>query len=107
MGLSSLDLVTVQARLQERIGMQVPLMTLLEHTTIRSLAAFLSQSAGASKMKNVNARASGASAPGAASSFKRGASRAERRLAHRRGRPGHSQGQEAKSNDPSREGGSF
>ena len=107
MGLSSLDLVTVQARLQERIGMQVPLMTLLEHTTIRSLAAFLSQSAGASKMKNVNARASGASAPGAAPSFKRGASRAERRLAHRRGRPGPSQGQEAKSNDPSRKGGSF
>ena len=41
MGLSSLDLVAVQAALGERLGTDIPLMTLLEHTSIRALAAWL------------------------------------------------------------------
>ena len=79
MGLSSLDLVTVQNLLEGRLHTTIPLMTLLEHTTIRSLAAWVdSQKASAG--------------PGASRtpekthetvSFSRGMGRAEQRMRRR------------------------
>ena len=39
MGISSLDLVAIHAQLQEELQITFPLMTLLEHTCIRALAA--------------------------------------------------------------------
>ena len=79
MGLSSLDLVTVQNLLEGRLHTTIPLMTLLEHTTIRSLAAWVdSQKASAG---------SGASrAPEKTHgtvSFSRGMGRAEQRMRRR------------------------
>ena len=76
MGLSSLDLVTVQSLLQEKTGLSVPLMTLLEHTNIRALASFLTGMSGSMEVGEGRGAslASSGNAP-----LDRGLGRAERR----------------------------
>lgn len=76
MGLSSLDLVAVQAALGERLGTDIPLMTLLEHTSIRALAAWLDNRTPRTTAQEISAPEGG----GSASAFDRGMDRAERRM---------------------------
>jgi amino acid adenylation domain-containing protein len=66
MGLSSIDLVSVQTRLQDKIGREISLLNLLEHSTVRTLAAHLTKD----KAK-------------AAKHLERGANRAARRAKRR------------------------
>jgi amino acid adenylation domain-containing protein len=76
-GLSSLDLVTVQTLLQEKTGLTVPLTALLEHPGIRPLAAYLAENAGGQAVRTWEA------VPSGKDSVKRGMSRAERRVQSR------------------------
>ena len=79
MGLSSLDLVTVQNLLEGRLHRTIPLMTLLEHTTIRSLAAWVD-----SEKARAGSGASKASEKTHGTvSFSRGMGRAEQRMRRR------------------------
>ncbi len=72
MGLTSLELVTVHGLLQERLQMQLSVVELLEHTTIRSLAACLSEKNSAQQQTHG-----------------RGENRAERRMQRRMHGQGH------------------
>ena len=79
MGLSSLDLVTVQNLLEGRLHTTIPLMTLLEHTTIRSLAAWVdSQKASAGPGASRTPEKTHGTV-----SFSRGMGRAEQRMRRR------------------------
>ena len=80
MGLSSLDLVTVQSMLEDRLHQTVPLMTLLEHTTIRSLAAWADSRAKPAASKT---QETGKQNPEGTRACSRGMERAKRRLANR------------------------
>lgn len=81
MGLSSLDLISAQSLLQEALHMEIPLMTLLEYTTIRDLAAW------ADRQQDSASRKAGKSAPqGRDTAYTRGMERARRRLANRNAR---------------------
>ena len=62
--------------LGERLGTDIPLMTLLEHTSIRALAAWLDNRTPRTTAQEISAPEGG----GSASAFDRGMDRAERRM---------------------------
>ena len=80
MGLSSLDLVAVQTALRERLKTDIPLMTLLEHTSIRALAHWLDNKTPHTAAQKKSAPNAGGGHP---SAFDRGMCRAERRMRNR------------------------